>query len=61
MDDMLAQSLRGDIRLKFDLAEALWPVEVDVSQMQVVLINLAGERPGPCRTAASSRSRPRTS
>jgi CheY-like chemotaxis protein len=41
MDDMLSQSLRGDIRLEFDLADQLWPVEVDVSQIQVALINLA--------------------
>ncbi|WP_460452168.1 hybrid sensor histidine kinase/response regulator [Alsobacter sp. SYSU BS001988] len=41
MDDILSQSLRGDIRLEFDLADQLWPVEVDVSQIQVALINLA--------------------
>ncbi len=41
MDDMLAQSLRGDIRLVLDLAEDLWPVEVDPTQLQVALINLA--------------------
>jgi PAS domain S-box-containing protein len=41
MDDMLAQSLRGDIRLELDLADDLWPVEVDPAQLQVALINLA--------------------
>ncbi|MER2263554.1 PAS domain S-box protein, partial [Methylobacterium oxalidis] len=41
MDDMLKQSLRGDIHLIFDLAEGLWPVEVDPSQLQIALINLA--------------------
>jgi len=41
MDDMLKQSLRGDIRIVFDLAEGLWPVEVDPSQLQIALINLA--------------------
>jgi CheY-like chemotaxis protein len=41
MDDMLAQSLRGDIRLEFDLAERVWPVEVDPTQLQIALINLA--------------------
>ena len=41
MDDMLAQTLRGDIRLELDLAGGLWPVEVDVSQLQVALINVA--------------------
>jgi CheY-like chemotaxis protein len=38
---MLAQSLRGDIRLEFDLAESVWPVEIDPSDFQVALINLA--------------------
>ncbi|GEP06173.1 hybrid sensor histidine kinase/response regulator [Methylobacterium oxalidis] len=41
MDDMLKQSLRGDISLIFDLAEGLWPVEADPSQLQIALINLA--------------------
>jgi PAS domain S-box-containing protein len=41
MDDMLAQSLRGDIRLELDLAPDLWPVQIDRSQLQVALINLA--------------------
>jgi CheY-like chemotaxis protein len=38
---MLAQSLRGDIAIEIDLAEDLWPVRVDPSQLQVALINLA--------------------
>ena len=41
MDDMLAQSLRGDIRLELDLAERVWPVEVDPTQLQIALINIA--------------------
>jgi PAS domain S-box-containing protein len=41
MDDMLAQSLRGDIRLELDLADDLWPVEVDIAQLQAALINMA--------------------
>ncbi|MDQ4135090.1 MAG: ATP-binding protein, partial [Pseudomonadota bacterium] len=41
MDDMLNQSLRGDIRLELDLSPDLWPVEIDRSQFQVALINLA--------------------
>jgi PAS domain S-box-containing protein len=40
-DDLLAQSLRGDIRLEFDFAESVWPVEIDPSQFQIALINLA--------------------
>lgn len=41
MADMLAQSLRGDIQLEVDLAEDLWPVQVDPAQLQASLINLA--------------------
>ncbi len=41
MDDMLTQSLRGDIRLELDLGQELWPVAIDRSQFQVALINLA--------------------
>jgi PAS domain S-box-containing protein len=41
MDGMLAQSLRGDIALEIDVAEGLWPVEVDPVQLQAALINLA--------------------
>src|SRR5918995_6131892 len=41
MDDMLAQSLRGNIRLELDLAEKTWPVEVDPTQLQIALINIA--------------------
>jgi signal transduction histidine kinase/ActR/RegA family two-component response regulator len=41
MDDMLVQSLRGDIRVELDLDPALWPVELDPAQFQIALINLA--------------------
>ncbi len=41
MDDMLVQSLRGDIRLDLDLADGVWPVEVDPTQLQIALINIA--------------------
>ena len=41
MDDMLTQSLRGDIRLDLDLPEQVWPVEVDPTQLQIALINIA--------------------
>jgi PAS domain S-box-containing protein len=41
MDDMLKQSLRGDIQVVFDLTEEPWPVEVDPAQLQIALINLA--------------------
>ena len=41
MDDMLTQSLRGDIRLDLDLPEGVWPVEVDPTELQIALINIA--------------------
>ncbi|HYE01123.1 MAG TPA: ATP-binding protein [Alphaproteobacteria bacterium] len=41
MKDMLAQSLRGDIRIEFDLADDLWPVRIDAAQLRIALINLA--------------------
>ncbi|WP_046861829.1 hybrid sensor histidine kinase/response regulator [Microvirga massiliensis] len=41
MDDMLAQSLREDVKIELDLADDLWPVEIDASQLQIALINLA--------------------
>lgn len=41
MTDMLVQSLRGDISLEIDLADNLWPIEVDPAQLQASLINLA--------------------
>jgi PAS domain S-box-containing protein len=41
MDGMLAQSLRGDIVLEIDIADGIWPVEVDATQLQSALINLA--------------------
>ena len=40
-EDMIVQSLRGDIRLELELVEQLWPVRIDPSQLQVALINMA--------------------
>jgi CheY-like chemotaxis protein len=41
MGDMLKQSLRGDIRFELDLCDEPCVVEVDQSQFQIALINLA--------------------
>ncbi len=41
MEEMLTHSLRGDIAVTFDLADGLWPVEIDAEQLQIALINLA--------------------
>ena len=38
---MLARTLRGDIRCEFDLGQDLGVIEVDPSQLQIALINLA--------------------
>ncbi|MDQ4136021.1 MAG: ATP-binding protein, partial [Pseudomonadota bacterium] len=62
MQDMLAQSLRGDIALDIDIAEELWPVEVDPTQLQAALINLAANardampKGGVFRIRAQNRS-----
>ncbi|HZF76938.1 MAG TPA: ABC transporter substrate-binding protein [Acetobacteraceae bacterium] len=41
MRGLLEQSLRGDIELRMDLPPGLWPVEVDATQLEVALLNLA--------------------
>ena len=40
MRDMLARSLRGDIRVEIDVAAGSWPVEVDAAELELVLLNL---------------------
>ncbi|HZV57592.1 MAG TPA: ATP-binding protein [Sphingobium sp.] len=39
--DMLDRSLREDIRVEIDMPDGLWPVEVDVAQLEVALLNIA--------------------
>ncbi|CAH2604917.1 Histidine kinase [Rhodovastum atsumiense] len=39
--DLLAQSLRDDIRLTMDIAADTWPVMVDRTQLEVALLNIA--------------------
>ena len=62
--DMLGQSLRGDITIKLDLPDDLWTVKVDPSQLQVALINLAVNardampKGGTFRIAAENRVQP---
>lgn len=41
MEDMIKQSLRGDILLRFDFSDAPLPIEIDPSQFQIAVINLA--------------------
>jgi len=41
MRELLDRSLRGDVQVDFQFAEDLWPVEVDPSELQLVVLNLA--------------------
>ena len=40
LSDMLGRAVRGDIRLIVSLAEDLWPVECDVAELEIALMNL---------------------
>ncbi|HEX6011657.1 MAG TPA: PAS domain-containing protein, partial [Geminicoccaceae bacterium] len=40
MHDMLARSLRGDIRVELAAAPGAWPVEVDPGELELALLNL---------------------
>jgi len=37
---LLERSLREDIRVEIDLAETLWPVEIDVNEFELAIINM---------------------
>jgi PAS domain S-box-containing protein len=39
--DMLAPSLRGNIELVVDIEEKVWPVEVDLGELELALVNIA--------------------
>jgi two-component system, NtrC family, sensor kinase len=39
--ELLKTSLRGDIRLRCQLAEQLWPIEVDPGELEAALVNVA--------------------
>lgn len=41
MRELLDRSLRGDVHVDLDLAEDLWPVEVDPGELELVVLNLA--------------------
>ena len=40
MREMLASSLRGDIRIEMKFDADLWPVEVDAGEMELAIVNL---------------------
>jgi CheY-like chemotaxis protein len=39
--DMLAPSLRGNIELVCDIEDKIWPVEVDLGELELALVNIA--------------------
>ena len=39
--EMLVGSLRGNVQLKCDIAADLWPVEVDIAELELALVNIA--------------------
>jgi CheY-like chemotaxis protein len=39
--DMLGSSLRGNITLKVDIPDEVWPVEIDVAEFELALVNVA--------------------
>jgi signal transduction histidine kinase/ActR/RegA family two-component response regulator len=41
MRELLDRSLRGDVHVEFEFADALWPIEVDPGELELVILNLA--------------------
>ena len=41
MREILDRTLRGDVHVRLDFADDLWPVEVDPGELELVLLNLA--------------------
>jgi PAS domain S-box-containing protein len=41
MAEMLRASLRGNIQMRIDVADSLWPIEVDVAELEMALVNIA--------------------
>jgi PAS domain S-box-containing protein len=39
--EMLVGSLRGNIELKRDVSDAVWPVEIDIAEFELALVNIA--------------------
>ncbi|MGE5115503.1 MAG: ATP-binding protein, partial [Betaproteobacteria bacterium] len=40
LSEMLERAVRGDVRLVVSLAEDLWPIECDVAELEIALMNL---------------------
>jgi PAS domain S-box-containing protein len=60
MSELLARALSADIRLDLDFAPDLWPVEVDPTQFELAVLNLAvnarDAMPGGGRLSVASRN-----
>ncbi len=41
MAEMLRASLRGNIQMRIDVAEQVWPIEVDLAELEMALLNIA--------------------
>ena len=41
MRELLDRSLRGDVHVKFEFPDDLWPIEVDPGELELVVLNLA--------------------
>ena len=39
--DMLAPSLRGNINFTIDIEDKIWPVEADLGELELALVNIA--------------------
>ena len=39
--EMLVGSLRGNVQLKCDLSSDVWPVEIDIAELELALVNIA--------------------
>ena len=41
LQDLLERSLREDVKVEFEFSDGLWPIEVDPSQFDVAILNIA--------------------
>jgi CheY-like chemotaxis protein len=39
--EMLVGSLRGNVELRYDIPAGIWPVEVDIAELELALVNVA--------------------
>ena len=41
MAEMLRASLRGNIEMRIDVEPTVWPIEVDIAELEIALLNIA--------------------